>query len=128
MTIDFDKRIDQYIRLRQIIKEEDDAHKERMKPKREMLEALNSLILDMLNTTGQDSAKTKFGTAYKKRDVSVTIADGSAFRRHIIGTGDFDLLDMRANKTAVEKFIEENTEPPPGVNYSVSFDVGVRRS
>lgn len=125
--MDFEKRVDQYVRLRDLIKAEDDAHKEKMALKRDMLQKLNNLLLDMLQQTKQDSAATSFGTVYRKTKKSATIADAGLFRRHVIGGEHFDLIDWRANVTAVAQWIEENHEPPPGVNYSTSVDVGVRR-
>src|SRR5215210_2277437 len=123
----FEKRIGQYVKLRDMIKEKEEAHKEELKPYREALDTLNNMLLGMLKETGQDSAKTVFGTAYRKVKRSATIADGDAFRRHVIGSEDWSLIDWRANVKAVEEFVKENHEAPPGVNYSTMFDVGVRR-
>lgn len=123
-----DDLVDKYVRLRAKIKEKDDAHKEAMKPMREMQERLNGLILQHLQRNNEESAKTKFGTVYKINRKSATIADQSEFRRHVIGSQDFDLVDWRANALAVEKFIEENNTVPPGVNYRVYVEAGVRKA
>jgi len=45
----------------------------------------------------------------------------------VIGSEAWDLLDRKANVTAVSDFIEENNAPPPGVNFSTTYVVGVRR-
>lgn len=124
----FEHRVTQYVKLRDKIREKEEAHKAEMKPFKDALEQLNGMLLDMLMKTGQDSAKTAAGTAYRKTKRSATIADGDAFRRHVIGTQDYDLIDWRANVKAVEAWVNENHEPPPGINYTTVFDVGVRRS
>lgn len=124
--MDFQTQIGLYIKLRNRIKEEDKQHEEKMKPHRELLLKFNNELLQALLTTKQDSAKTELGTAYKKVRKSATIADASAFRRHVIGSQDFDLVDWRANALAVNAFIKEHKEPPPGVNYAEIIDVGVR--
>jgi hypothetical protein len=44
----------------------------------------------------------------------------------VIGTEQWDLLDKKANVTAVTDYLNENGVLPPGVKYSTRFDVGVR--
>jgi hypothetical protein len=46
---------------------------------------------------------------------------------HVISTKNFDLLDRRANSTAVREFIKKNNVQPPGVNLSAHRTVGVRK-
>lgn len=125
--MDFQTRIAQYRQLRDIIKAEDEAHKKRMEDKRKVLDMLGDIILSMLNQTGQKSAATDAGTAYITKKVSATIADAAAFKRHVIGAEDWDLIDWRANKTATEQFVKDNNAPPPGINYSEMNKVGVRK-
>jgi hypothetical protein len=122
------KLVDQYVRLRDQIKKMDDEHKERMKPYREALEKLNGVLLSHLNEIEGDSVRTSVGTVYRTAKKSATLADPEAFMRFIIGSGEWDLLDRKANVTAVADFIEENETLPPGVNFSTTYVVGVRRS
>jgi hypothetical protein len=88
---------------------------------------LELLLLDFLNTSGADSIASPDGTAYKKLDTSVTVSDAAAFRRHVIGTEAWELIDWRANKTAVKDLLEGGDGLPPGVNYSSAYSVGIRR-
>lgn len=126
-SVDFNKRVEQYVRLRDEIKRRDDQHKDEMKPFREMLEKLNGLLLSHLNEVGGESVKTDAGTVYRTPKKAASIADGDAFMRFVIDNQAWDLLDRKANVTAVEGFIEENSAPPPGVNFSITNVVGVRR-
>lgn len=118
---------DKYIRLRDAIKTADDAHKAKTAPARELLEKLNAQLLGILNTTGQDSAGTQFGTVYRTSRPTASLADPAEFKRFVIGGELWDLTDWRANAKAVEDFIREHGAPPPGVNYTQTFTVGVRR-
>jgi hypothetical protein len=111
-TINFEQVIGAYITLRDYIEAEDKAHKERLQTRRDQLEKLNQLLLQNLNASGQDNAKTKAGTAYRKAWTSATIRDKDAFRRHVIGTEDWDLIDWRANKTAVPRRSKRTTSHP----------------
>jgi len=118
----------QYVVLRDKLREADDAHKEKTKAAREHLEKLNNKLLERLNEVGGDSVKTQSGTVYRSTKRSASIADGDAFRRFVIGGKHFDLVDWRANANAIDDFIKENDTPPPGINFSQHFIVGVRRS
>lgn len=125
--IDIAKRTDQYIRLRDKIKDIKDRHKKELAPYNDALEQLNNMLLGFLNDTNQDNASVRdVGTVYKKTKVSATIEDASDFNRHVIGTEAWHLVDWRANAPAVEAYIEEHQETPPGVKYSTYTDVGVR--
>lgn len=123
-----DAMVDQYVKLRDRIKEAEDAHKAKLAPAKEYLEQLNGALLAKLNELGLENAKTKFGTAHKITKQSATIADAQAFRTFVITEGAFDLVDWRANAKAVSDFIDENEgDMPPGVNYSTFTTAGVRR-
>lgn len=91
------------------------------------MDEIELLLLDFLNTSGADSIASPDGTAYKKLDTSVTVSDAASFRRHVIGTESWELIDWRANKTAVKDLVEGGQGLPPGVNYSSAYSVGIRR-
>jgi hypothetical protein len=122
----FDDLVQLYIKLRDKIKEADDAHAAKMKPSKAYLERLNSALLAGLNATGQDAAKTPYGTAYRSSRKSASIADGTVFREFVIANQYWDLLDWKANATAVADFIASGS-PPPGINFTTTFTAGVRR-
>lgn len=123
-----DQLVSQYIRLRDKIKEVEDAHKEKLKDAKEHLEALNNTLLTRLNQLGGESVKTEHGTVYRTTRRSATISDGDTFRQFVITNEAFDLVDWRANANAVDDFIQEQSAPPPGVNFSTTYTVGVRRA
>lgn len=128
MSMDVAKRVEQFVKLRDLIKQRDDAHKEAMKPMREMLEQLNAMLLQHLNGLNGDSVKTAAGTVYRTEKKSASLADPVAFMDFVVQNGAFELLDRKANVTAVEDFINTNNVPPPGVNFSSAYTVGVRRA
>lgn len=123
-----DGLIDLYVKLRDRIAEADAAHKEKVKPAREMLEALNGQILARLNEFGGDSIKTRFGTAYRTEKKSATIQDAQMFRDFVIANQAWDIADWKANAPAVADFVQTEGALPPGVNYTTAYVVGVRRS
>lgn len=124
---DINMRIAQYVGLRDKIKALDDAHKEKMKPYREMLDTLGGVLLTHLQNNSADSVATPSGTVYKTVKNSATINDGTAFWQFIVDNDAWDLIDKKANVSAVQDFIEAHNAPPPGVNFSSVVTVGVRR-
>jgi peptide methionine sulfoxide reductase MsrA len=125
---DIATRVAQYVALRDKIKAQDEAHKIAMKPAKETLEQLNSVLLAHLNGLAVNSASTDSGTVYRTEKKSASLADGKAFMDFVIANAAYDLLDRKANVTAVEEFIKGNNAPPPGVNFSSTYVVGVRRA
>jgi hypothetical protein len=132
--VDLDTRVDQYVKLRDKIKEIEDKQKEAIRPYKEALDQLNNTILSALDQIGVESVRTQYGTAYRLEKKSASFADKEAFWTFVVATGQWDLLDYKANVTAVKAFIDKQIEekeptpvPPPGVNYSVRYEVGVRR-
>lgn len=123
-----DDLVGRYITLRDRLKEADDAHKAKTKTAREYLEQLNNHLLERLNEVGGNSVKTDHGTVYRTTRRTASIADGEMFRGYVIQNDQFDLVDWRANANAVDDYIKEHKAPPPGVNFTTAFTVGVRRS
>jgi hypothetical protein len=126
-VIDINKRVGQYVSLRDLIAAKDKAHKEAMEPYRTALEDLNGVLLGHLDTVGVDNAKTESGTVYKTAKDSVTIADMTAFWDYVTENQEFDLIDKKANVTAVKEFLDKNQSLPPGLNLTSRNVVGVRR-
>lgn len=126
-STDVNVRIAQYVGLRDKIAALDKAHKEKMAPFREMLDTLGGVLLNHLDSIAADSVATPSGTVYKTVKNSASIADGAAFWEFVNTNGEWDLIDKKANVTAVIEFIEHHNAPPPGVNFSSIITVGVRR-
>jgi hypothetical protein len=118
--IDIQKRVAQYIQLRDKITALKDEHKKLLEPYQEALDRLNEVLLDHLNEINSDSASVNgVGTVYRTAKASASLADASAFMDFVIEHRMWDLLDRRANVTAVQDYIRENDgELPPGVNFS----------
>jgi hypothetical protein len=125
---DFEMRVGQYVQLRALIKAEDDAHKEKMKEKRDILDDLNNLLLSHLDAVQADSVRTKAGTVYRTAKRSASAADFAAFWNFVVKHQMWDLVDRKPNVTAVSEYLEENNALPPGVNLNSTYVVGVRKS
>ena len=117
-----------YVRLRDQKAELKAQQAEVMKPYDEALAKLEAEALQILSDTGVESMKTSAGTVYKSVATSATVQDKSAFMDYLKEHQAFDLLDVRANKTAVQDFVTENQDTPPGVVIRREMKVGFRRA
>lgn len=85
-------------------------------------------FLKRFQARGIDNVSARsVGTAYMTTRSSVTVADRDAFLGYIRDNDAWELLENRANKTAVEQHVETNNDLPPGVNQSVTQVVNFRR-
>jgi hypothetical protein len=123
-----DTLVAQMVRLRDKIKAADDLHAARMKHAKDYKAQIEAALLDKLNQLGGESVKTAHGTVYRSTRRSATIADGDLFRNYVVQNNAFDLVDWRANATAIDDFIKVAQTPPPGVNFTTAYTVGVRRA
>jgi len=125
---DINLRVGQFVKLRDLKKAIEDRHKAELAPINQALEDLKGLMKAALLAQNADSLKTSSGTVSTSTKVSASVADMEVFWTHIVTQAAWELLDKRANVTAVKDYVEANGVPPPGVNYSTFLDVGVRRA
>mgnify|MGYP000235702014 FL=1 len=97
-------------------------------PLNEKMEKLEAKLLDVFNKTGMDSVKTEFGTAYTTTRVTASVADRDIFMTHVRENDDWALLEVRASKSAVEQYRENNNDLPPGISMREERVVNIRRS
>lgn len=123
-----DDQIAKYLEIRNLMKELDDAHDAKLKPLREIQERIAGWLQEFMDSSGSEAIKTKHGTAYTTTRYSATLPDPEAFMQFVIAQGKFELIDRRANTTAVKDYVEENRALPPGCNLTPVKKVNVRTS
>lgn len=122
------KRIRQFIELRDYKEKLDEEHKVRMAPINNAMMVMHTALLEQMNVLGTDSVKVRgVGTAYINIVNQVSIADGHEFRRFVVGSQLFNMLDWKANANAVAEWTDANKVVPPGINFRRVMRVGVRR-
>ncbi|WP_440264809.1 hypothetical protein [Duodenibacillus massiliensis] len=117
-----------YIQVRDQKAELKAKQAEEMKRFDEALDKLEGMALAALQQAGAESLRTPAGTVYQSTRTSATVADKSAFMDYVKDNGAYDLLDVRANKTAVEDFLSQHQDTPPGVVIRREVTVGFRRA
>ncbi len=125
---DIEKWTAYYIGIRDYIKAKEDAHKKAMKDPKEKLDKVAGIIQKHMAEHSVQSLKTKAGTCYLSTKSTASLADPDAFMNYVIENKQFDLLDRRANVTAVKDFVTAHKALPPGVNLSTIETLGVTRA
>ncbi len=120
--------IDRYVKLRDRKAEMKAAYDLSVAKIDDAMEKVENYILGHLNANGIDSVGSPAGTAFKKSMTSATVGDRDAFMGYVKANEAFNLLDVRANKTAVAEFKELNNDLPPGVNWREEVVVQIRRA
>lgn len=123
-----DKTVGQYVAIRDRLKAMDEVHDAAKKPLLEVQTLLSGRLMEVLKKTGSESIKTKQGTVYISTRYTASLADADAFMKYVVENAAFDLLDRRANATAVKDFVAEKKALPPGCNLNSLVTVGVRRA
>jgi hypothetical protein len=126
--MDYEKAVKNYLALRgQCAAIEKKAKQDvaELKQKMSMLETWITLKAD---EEGLKSVPTTLGTGYWSTHYTCTVAEPAAFFDAVREQGAWDLLDKRANKTAVRAYIDANGAPPPGVNFGSYRAFNVRET
>ena len=117
-----------YIELRDAKADLERQHEEALRPIKEAMDGAEQAMLGHLNTMGVNSLRTPNGTITKVKKTSVTVGDWDSAWRFIQEKEMWHFLEHRLNKTAVEGFINEHGEPPPGANVVSMYTVQFRRN
>ncbi len=84
---------------------------------------------DIMQATGQKSAKTDHGTIILSTKTRYVAQDWDAMKRFIIDHDAVDLLEKRIAQKNMSEFLEANPGTiPAGLNTLTEVDVSVRRS
>ena len=126
LTEDISVRVKQYRAIRDKIAELKEKHKAELAPAQTALDQLEGILDEFLTRTGQTSAKTPEGTFFRGTRFTATVSDPKAFMDHVIHTNNWDLIERRANATAVKGYMEKNKDLVPGVNLNAIASVNVR--
>lgn len=87
----------------------------------------NAILATFDKMGGVQSIRTTHGTPYVQLRESVTVADRDSYFDFVRENEAWDMLESRANKTAVMQYKEEHGELPPGLNYRAERIINIKR-
>jgi len=94
----------------------------------EVLDKIEAALLKTFETTGMDSVRTEFGTAYTSTKTTASIADPDAFISFCKENNAWHMLQKRVAQAAVEQYKDEHEVLPPGIDWRVERTINIRRS
>lgn len=112
---------DRRAHLKRAYEDEDQVLKEKM-------EKMENWLLGTMQTTGTTQLGSPHGTAYQQTSYRASTNDWPTVWNWIADNGRFDFLEKRLASKAINEYIGETGETPPGVNVNAELKVIVRRS
>lgn len=126
--MNYDLAAERFVDVKRQLEELDAEYKAKKAPLVEKLNMLESWFTAKAAEDGLDTIKTPHGTVFWTVLASASVADRAAFFDYVRASGNFDLLEARANKTVVKDFVALHGGAPPGVNYSTVKNLNFRKA
>jgi len=122
-----DDIVSKYVQIRDEKKLKEDGHKAEMAELNKRLDVIEGYLLADMRARGENSFSTPSGTAFIKHNEWIKVADKEVFLAWVKESGDLNFLTVSASKTNCLEYKENTGVLPPGLNYSASLEVGIRR-
>lgn len=124
-----DVLIEKYVALRDRKAMLEAEHKTQIAPIKDALDKIEAVLLNSMNEQGTTAFKAAAGTAFKSTKTGARLADWDSYRLFLDKQSDpYRFIDRRVNKTAVDEYVAEHGDVPPGVDYYTELTVNVRRA
>lgn len=120
--------VSKYIELRDKKSELKKQHDAKVAKIDDALKKIEAAFLRQFSETGQQSAKFGAGTVFIKQRTSDKVFDREAFLDFVKENDAFDFIENRVNKSALDQFVEDNNDLPPGVTRNTESVINIRRS
>ncbi len=123
-----DALVERYIKLRDKKAELKAAYDKSVADIDTGMARVEAYLQNQMNELGVTSLRSAFGTAYQSERISATAGDWDSLLPWIISNEHWSALERRVSKTFVEAYKNEHNDLPPGVNWSVTRTVNIKRS
>lgn len=127
MKYSVEKLIAKHLELRNAKAMLEKETKEKVSKLEEGMSLIETALKAEANRLGVTSFKTTSGTAFLTTVDRASVADWDTVLEYITTNNKYDLLNRAVNKTAVKEFVEANKIAPPGVNYTSSVGINIRK-
>jgi hypothetical protein len=122
----FDELVKAFNETRSKIKEIEERHKQELEKPFRLKELLTERLLQGLAATGQQMARTQYGTVSIALRPTASCSDPNLFINYVREHDAYELINRHPNSTACQVFAKEHGELPPGVKINVMRSVNVR--
>jgi hypothetical protein len=114
-----------YIKTRSTIEQIKERHKQELKKYHKYQEIQTEWLLTTLKATGQEMARTKYGTVTAAMRDTASCSNPNEFIDYVREHDAYWLLDRRPNSTACREFNNKHGMLPPGVKLNTIRYVNV---
>lgn len=123
-----DKLVTIYRKIRDVINEKEEAHKEEIAGLKEQLETVSSKILEICNEQNLDSLRTPAGTVTRRTVTRYWTSDWESMYEFIREHNVPHLLEQRIHNGNMRSYLEENPDDLPiGLNADTKYAITVRK-
>lgn len=120
--------IDKYIVLREKKEAIQRRHKDELAKLNEQMSTVEKWLHRELHRDGLSKQSSEQGnTVFLQTADSCSVQDKEAFLNYVKENDRFELMDVRANKSTVRDFMGNFDEIPPGIKFTSTEVVRVRR-
>jgi len=128
-TIDADKLVKVYIKMRDAKAAMVAEHDAKVAELEEKMSLVESELLDICKTTGQDGGKTSHGSFTRTVKTRYWTNDWDAMYRFIKDNNAIELLERRVAQANMKTFLTENPGLlPEGLNVDSKYSITIRRA
>lgn len=114
----YDEVVEKYLEYRNEIDRINAETKKRTAQLKADMSVCEAWLTEHAQEDGLTTIPTMHGTGYWSTHYSATVSSRDDFMNFVRAENAWDLLETRANKTAVKSLVEATGQPPPGVNFS----------
>lgn len=113
-------RIGQYKAIEAKLAKMDEDHEAKCKPLRDIKALLQGYFEQTLTQSGAQNIATPLGTIHWTTRTTASLEDAQKFMDYVIATHKFELMDRRANATAVRDYAEASGVAPSDIGVKLS--------
>lgn len=123
-----DELVTSYLKLRGLIQEKEEQHKNEIAELKEQLDALSAQLLDVCNDNDADSIKTKYGTVSRRIQSRYWSSDWESMHQFILQNEAPFLLEHRIHNVNMRQFLDDNPDLfPAGLQVDSKYVIQVRK-
>ena len=127
--MDANKLVQVYIKIRDAKAEKTKAMEAEIAALDTQLDAIETALLELCKTTGQDGGKTQFGSFRRSVKTRYWTSDWESMYRFIKEHDVPELLERRVSQTTFKEFLKENPDKMhEGMNVDSRYAITVTRA
>lgn len=127
--MDAAKLIKTYVKIRDAKEAANREHEEKLAVLDEQLDTLQSALLEICKSTGQEGGKTEFGSFTRSVKTRYWTSNWESMYEFIREHNAPELLEKRLSQGNFKEFLEQNPGlMPEGVNVDSKYAITVRRA